>query len=56
MATWAYVETQALGAASAGESKRQYFSPALLECLTAAELAAETAGFTREESSGATPP
>jgi hypothetical protein len=43
-----YVETAELVKEGQGESRRQYFGPALLERLgTAAELAAETAGFTR---------
>lgn len=44
-----YVETPELVAQSAGESKRQYYGPKLLEDLgAAAQLAAETAGFRRE--------
>ena len=44
-----YVETPELVARAAGESKRQYYGPRLLEDLgAAAQLAAETAGFTRE--------
>ncbi len=43
-----YVETEALVKEGQGESRRQYFGPALLERLgAAAELAAGTAGFTR---------
>ncbi|MBZ4397690.1 neutral/alkaline non-lysosomal ceramidase N-terminal domain-containing protein [Myxococcus sp. AS-1-15] len=43
-----YVETPDLVNAKGGESRRQYFGPALLERLgVAAELAASTAGFTR---------
>jgi hypothetical protein len=43
-----YVETAELVKEGQGESRRQYFGPALLERLgTAAELAAGTAGFTR---------
>jgi neutral ceramidase len=44
-----YVETPVLVAQAAGESRRQYYGPALLERLGAgAQLAAEAAGFTRE--------
>jgi neutral ceramidase len=43
-----YVETPERVAAGEGESRRQYFAPALLERLGAgAELAAQAAGFTR---------
>lgn len=43
-----YVETADLVNEGQGESRRQYFGPGLLERLgVAAELAAETAGFTR---------
>ncbi|MCE9672414.1 neutral/alkaline non-lysosomal ceramidase N-terminal domain-containing protein [Myxococcus stipitatus] len=43
-----YVESPALVRDGAGESRRQYFGPVLLDRLgAAAELAANTAGFTR---------
>jgi neutral ceramidase len=44
-----YVETPELVAQVAGEARRQYYGPALLERLgAAAQLASETAGFSRE--------
>jgi hypothetical protein len=44
-----YVETSELVAQGAGESRRQYYGPALLERLSAAaQLAAQAAGFTPE--------
>jgi neutral ceramidase len=44
-----YVETPELVAQAAGESKRQYYGPKLLDRLgAAAQLASETAGFTVE--------
>jgi neutral ceramidase len=45
-----YVETPELVNQSAGESKRQYYGPTLFTRLsTAAQVAAEAAGFTREQ-------
>jgi hypothetical protein len=44
-----YVETPELVAQAAGESRRQYYGPKLLDRLgAAAQLAAETAGFSRD--------